>query len=335
VTLPTYTSPVRTAAVGFVVLLGATGCVPPSSPFVKNLPSSSGAPAVTVQQPVQPPRLQEDLNFEQRAALERLCAQSDRASCDRLANARPLVQTYNPPPFTPAGSTQTPTPASSFAAPSPRSAPDVAAVQEQANVVLGTLVGTNEVGFQAIRADGQLRGCSMLFNVGIRDYAYRNGGVVVVRGGLDILALRPDALAWTVRIAPRDISWNSTSRNYDAAPFSPAHGWIAVSNFSSADRESRQFQCEGGGYCAAGADGIVEASTGAVSAQSLQFGFRRSGGSIDATGRVDLARTPRDLQQQAEFGRCVATLVRGALSATEGTGSPHPDQPSRPNARRT
>lgn len=270
--------------------------VPPSSPAATSAPTA-----------------------EQALALD--CQRGSRTSCDALAR---LV--VGPSGAVPPATPQSRTPSSLGPTASTPARPREADV----NAVLAEVaVGTHEVAFHEQRQAGQLSGCGVIFNVGFRDTAYRNGGIVFVRGGVEILNLRPGQLIWTVKIQPTDVVWSEQANDFQIRPFSPSHAWVSVGGFSSAGSEGTQFQCDQGGFCAGGVTNLETLIPSLIDATSIQFGMRRGSGTIDATGRVNVNRNTGDRGERQRFGQCVGNLIERALSQVPPAPSPGPSPPPR------
>lgn len=175
-------------------------------------------------------------------------------------------------------------------------------------LIADQLVGTNGVSAEEQRSAGAVTGCGMVFNVGLRDHVYRNGGVIVVNGSIYVQLLNGNALVWFVKLLPTDVFWNQSIAEIQTSNFDPPYGWISAGSFSSARNEISSFRCENGGFCAGGSTNIAAAAEGVMRSESLLFGLRRPGGNLDVQGRV-LFAGPQGAAQQQRFASCIVNLA--------------------------
>jgi hypothetical protein len=163
------------------------------------------------------------------------------------------------------------------------------------------------------RQAGKITGCGLLFTHLFPDNAYRNGGMVLVNGGIEVMFF-DKRMVWTIKIHPNDVVQKNIGKNLDISGFTPTHAWINGGEFDSSRYEVNRTKGEDGSFIAAGGEGFFEAVELIMAADRLRFGFQRITGGIDATTEAILVSGPEDIERQARIARCVRELVQNMRS---------------------
>lgn len=244
-----------------------------------------------------------DITPERALALD--CQRGSRTSCDAIARMLGGPSQSQPAP-SPAVQEHRQTAPQPQTAAAPHARPARSVLSADA-VLAQRLVRTHRYEAHEQRSSGAITGCGMLFTVGVRDDIYRNGGVIMVAGGLEVMSLRPGNIIWTVKLVPTDVIWDDAVGDGRTVVFDPPYGWLSVGSFSSAGQDATRFRCEGGGFCAAGQQGLTSAVAGLLNSPTITLGMRRSGGQLDIQGTVQGGQTSPF--EQERFGRCIRGLL--------------------------
>jgi hypothetical protein len=188
--------------------------------------------------------------------------------------------------------------------------------------LLSGKLGTISTIAEPVFSDGTLTGCSVVFNVLIKDFTYKAGGYVKVDGSFNLMAannnlgimlkvvlhdLEQKSLALTASspVSAFFVSGNSTSRPYLIAqqPVSDTPGAVVV-----------LFNAE-----------TLPMLVQAVAAETVTIAFAREKGGIDLRVPIDLGvedtddngKKLRSHKAANEFNSCAATMLK---SETEKIG---------------
>ena len=160
------------------------------------------------------------------------------------------------------------------------------------------------------RQAGQISGCGLQFTHAFHDTVYRDGGLVLVSGSVELMRFGPQAVSWTIKFKLSDVMHGAGTESPNLRPFTPTNGWVTAGRFDSTRYAVNSFQCENGAFCVEGIEGAAEASNLFTEADSMRFGIQRVADGIDATTEVVLVNGPEDIERQTRAGRCLSDLTR-------------------------
>lgn len=179
--------------------------------------------------------------------------------------------------------------------------------------------GTLSVQSAANRQRGELVGCDLSFTVGIPDWLYKAGRLVLIKGSLNFYSFPGKVPAYAIKIQPEDITImddGSVQTDIAAVDF----GYFMFGKYTTANKEISSFQCEGGGYCAAfdalqNLDMVAAVRSGLMSNQ-LKVVYTRDGGVSDVIAKIDLGSSPNGEPKSAvtQYLDCEVEALKAALN---------------------
>lgn len=158
-----------------------------------------------------------------------------------------------------------------------------------------------------IRSGGRVAGCAVNFQGVARDHVNRRGGVVAVVGSVTIFARPPADLYWAVKVVPNDLTSGGAGQ-IEWRPFTPSSAWVRVGRFGSSEHEQAPFECEGGGFCAAGVGGMTQLAE-ALPTRRLEVGIQRRQSGLDFTLSFDPSRLATSTDGGTVFNQCMRELL--------------------------
>lgn len=181
------------------------------------------------------------------------------------------------------------------------------------------LYGTLSVEYYAQRQRGELVGCGFEFAVGVPDWLYKAGGLVVINGSLNFYSYPGKAAAYALKIQPADITImddGSLQKDIVAVDF----GYFMFGKHTTANKEISSFQCERGGYCAAfdifpNHDMVAAVRIGLM-ANQWKVAYTRESGVSDVTAKIDLGSSPNGEPMPAvmQYLDCEVEALKAALN---------------------
>lgn len=181
------------------------------------------------------------------------------------------------------------------------------------------LQGTLNVEHDYQRQRGELVGCGLVFTVGIRDWRYKAGGIVLIRGSLNFYSFPGKVPAYVIKIQPVDITiMGDGFLQQDFAPVD--FGYFVLGEYTTANKEIDSFQCEKGGYCATinafeNLD-MIEAVISGLMLNQMKVAYTREGGQSDVTTKIDLGdgNNGELMPAASQFLQCQIEALNAAVS---------------------
>lgn len=150
-----------------------------------------------------------------------------------------------------------------------------------------TLAATADVDFEEDRVGGNLVSCHLTYQLFVRDFVKRAGGIVRVSGSIGLTLPKPKFLGLWVRFFTADAT-KKPDGSFSMRPFKPAYAYATIGGLSTAHREMGVDICPKDGYCAGISDLALVGAAGQLAIkQQLIIAFQRSPGSLDVSGTVE------------------------------------------------
>ena len=187
------------------------------------------------------------------------------------------------------------------------------------SVLKTALQGTLEIEYDAQRQRGELVGCGLSFAVGVSDWLYKAGGLVVINGSLNFYSFPGKVPAYAIKIQPADITImddGSLQKDIVAVDL----GYFIFGEHSTANKEISHFSCDRGGYCAAfGVTqnyDMVQAVHDGLMSNQFEVAYTRESGNSDVIAKIDLESRPNGepIPAVIQFLDCEMKALKAALN---------------------
>jgi hypothetical protein len=158
--------------------------------------------------------------------------------------------------------------------------------------------------------EGELDSCEYTYLLGYKDFIYRNGGVVVLRGSVAVQGFTKKAKQPTVILKVTGFDTDTPTPTV----FHINYAYLSGEGISYARREYVKFACEDGGYCS-GYTLFDKPEIGMMLSSGFEINYNRRADSSDVTVPIRLLRDkPADSKK---FDECVLKGMDILLKRTQ------------------
>lgn len=149
---------------------------------------------------------------------------------------------------------------------------------------------------------GNVHTCGVNYSVFVNDHIYKNGGYVMLVGSINMMYIKERTPFVTLKLQTADVL-QTKSGQPQPQNFSPSYAYFFSRLGSSADKEIRTFECDGGGWCGAFTDmKTIEVAMDTVFGGSFSIAFTRPLGTTDVVAAIP----GKDLPESAD---CMQRLL--------------------------
>lgn len=174
------------------------------------------------------------------------------------------------------------------------------------------LVGTWQLESDTQRREGRRIGCTVRYRLGIQDFVYAGGDVMIVDGNFGILRAG-DGIIGHMKVVGSDLYL--TEAGYFEQPINNPVGYLLDAEGNGPVQALDSITCDSGGVCIATEPGLVfELVQRLMQRGSLDGGLSRVAGGADIQFTVRAADTNWDAR---EFLECAAAVIGVDLDLPE------------------